>query len=185
MFVSLTAAALQLISERFVTVAGVPQKVKVLSLTRSSLLVVWRRPSPANGRITHYTVTIKDTTTKETVGLHTFFGRGLRGEGGSNCFETVLKLFWNCSEIILKLLWNWSEIARKLLGNCSKTALKLLWNCSEIALKLLGNCSKTARKFVRNSSETARKLLWNWSEIILKLLWNWSEITRKLLGNCS
>ena len=90
MFVSLAAAALQLISERFVTVAGVPQKVKVLSLTRSSLLVVWRRPSPANGRITHYTVTIKDTTTKETVGLHTFFGRGLRGEGGP---QIALKLF--------------------------------------------------------------------------------------------
>jgi len=48
------------------SVAGVPQNVKVLSLSSTSLLVVWRRPSPPNGKIAHYTVSIKDTVSKET-----------------------------------------------------------------------------------------------------------------------
>ena len=53
-----------------IAVAGVPQNVKVLSLSSTSLLVVWRRPSPPNGKIAHYTVSIKDTVSKETVRSH-------------------------------------------------------------------------------------------------------------------
>ena len=45
--------------------AGTPQDLKVMSTSGSSILVSWRRPTPSNGRVTHYTVSVKDNVTQD------------------------------------------------------------------------------------------------------------------------
>lgn len=39
-------------------------------MSTSSILVVWRKPVPSNGRISHYAVVVKDGKTGETVSTH-------------------------------------------------------------------------------------------------------------------
>lgn len=46
---------------------GSVQDLKVVSLSGSSVVMVWRRPTPPSGRIGHYIIQVKDTVSQETV----------------------------------------------------------------------------------------------------------------------
>lgn len=48
------------------SVPGAVQEVKASSVSSSSIVVTWRRPTPPGGRIMYYVIQLKDTVTQET-----------------------------------------------------------------------------------------------------------------------
>ena len=48
------------------------QEFKAVSTSGSSILVVWRKPTPSSGRIANYVIQVKDSVDQETVRFEIF-----------------------------------------------------------------------------------------------------------------